>query len=91
MFNLFSIIINRILSLYLVFKYKLVDTSTGRPSNTMLVIMCVIAPIQEEILFRYAFYHLLEKYIEDHFYINIINGIAFGLIHVSNGLYPFRY
>ena len=46
--------------------------------------MCIYIPIIEEILFRYAFYHLLENYLNNIFYINLINGVVFGLTHIFN-------
>lgn len=51
---------------------------------TNILVMCIYLPINEEILFRYAFYHLLEKYMSDTLYINIVNGLVFGLIHIPN-------
>jgi hypothetical protein len=88
MIEFFFLILNRILSLYSVFKYKLIPELDMdiMPSKIMVFAYCIIIPIQEEIIFRYALYHLLEKYIEDYFYINIINGVIFGVFHFSNGI-----
>ena len=49
-----------------------------------LFLMCIYIPIVEEILFRYALYHLLEKYMDNTFQINLINGLIFGLMHIAN-------
>lgn len=49
-----------------------------------LLAICIYIPITEEILFRYAFYHLLQKYLDNKLYINVINGIVFGLSHAPN-------
>ena len=64
--------------------YKTNSIETLKTYISTLYIVCIAVPIIEEILFRYAFYHLLEKYMSDSFYINIANGIVFGLIHIPN-------
>lgn len=56
------------------------------PSIIQWVCLCILVPIQEEIFFRYAGYHLLEYFIKNEVIAQIINGVLFGLIHVGNGI-----
>ena len=64
--------------------YKQKTISSVREYIFVMLTLCIYIPIIEETMFRYAFYHLLEKYISETFYINLINGIVFGLTHIAN-------
>lgn len=83
---LIQLFLNRIIFGYYASRKIELDELISRPSILQWLSLCVFIPIQEEIMYRYAFYHLLEKYIDNIMTINIVNGIFFGLLHASNGL-----
>lgn len=78
-----ELFLNRILFSYIVMKTYSKEKFYQNPSILQLVTLCIYIPFQEEIMFRYALYNFLEKYVEPGI-IPIINGIAFGLIHYTN-------
>lgn len=80
---LITLIIIRISSLIIIINNQWCNDIHKHMPNLKLFLLsvCIIAPILEEVLFRYAFYHLLEAYINNHECINIINGIIFGVLH----------
>ena len=80
-----QLLFNRIIFGYYASK-NIKNDIISKPNILQWLSLCVFIPIQEEIMYRYAFYHLLEKFFNDTMTINIVNGIFFGLLHVSNGL-----
>ncbi|ARF11984.1 CAAX protease family protein [Klosneuvirus KNV1] len=86
MYFILELLLNRLIFGYYAHKYIKIDDLISRPTILQWLSFCVFIPVQEEIMFRYAFYHLLENYINDIMTINIINGVVFGLLHASNGL-----
>lgn len=86
MYIFLQLLLNRLIFGYYAINHIEINDLISKPNIIQWVSLCVLIPIQEEIMFRYAFYHLLEKYFNDIMTINIINGVFFGLIHAGNGL-----